>query len=551
MEVVDITWNPNEEINFLDENNFDDYASYLDTIKNQLEDQESIIDDELNIGGLNAASLNFDGFSPLCEMGMSIKNNLRMAIEALNELKSMAKDDMLYHMTNEWGKHYQEAYYHLEELRETYNNHSNDDSNKNQAYQEYEDYKDIYESIKSKYESLAGQGSASNALNINFVEASKQSIGREIIGSVSIPSDVRQGNYTVTTFDTFKWSHSATGQGQIYDLWVSQGKPTRNGLAYVNVCGEDRYLIATTTALGKTGDMVDLDLKNGQTLKCLITDIKNPNDSNYSKYGHTLTDGSINVLEFEVTKEAFDSHGRQNPSTSVYNLEWDSTSPVTTVNSRGSIFKNGDINTFADDINSSGGSGRTTNKTYSNLNGIRTSNSAPKTTNIVYTSKNNNSQNINDGVSFQPTGNAQKDAIAWGKSIAEDNRYGYKWGGGHNGDDGSGGYNCSGLICNAYINAGILPKGKVIQSAQMPSQLPKYGFEYVGNASKSYEGLQPGDILVKPGSHVEMYVGNGKVLGARGDYDKSPGDSSGGEISVRKYGNSNWNGYLIYRYTGN
>ena len=98
--------------------------------------------------------------------------------------------------------------------------------------------------------------------------------------------------------------------------------------------------------------------------------------------------------------------------------------------------------------------------------------------------------------------------------------------------------------------AGILPKGMSLTTYDMPSVLPQYGFQYLGNASGSYENLQPGDILVKPDSHVEMYIGNGQVLGARGNFDKSVGDSSGSEISVRDYGARNWAGYQIYRYTG-
>ena len=61
--------------------------------------------------------------------------------------------------------------------------------------------------------------------------------------------------------------------------------------------------------------------------------------------------------------------------------------------------------------------------------------------------------------------------------------------------------------------------------------------------------LQPGDVLLTPGSHTEMYIGNGRNVGAHSNYDGAHGDSSGSEINVQDYsqGRQNWDGVLRYK----
>ena len=58
-------------------------------------------------------------------------------------------------------------------------------------------------------------------------------------------------------------------------------------------------------------------------------------DSNYTKYGHAKAGGSINILEFEVDTNKYNSSG--NPTTDKWNLEWDSSSGVNKIDNYGTI----------------------------------------------------------------------------------------------------------------------------------------------------------------------------------------------------------------------
>ena len=79
----------------------------------------------------------------------------------------------------------------------------------------------------------------------------------------------------------------------------------------------------------------------------------------------------------------------------------------------------------------------------------------------------------------------------------------------------------------------------------MRSAFTSVGFDWIpGNPDVN--SLQPGDILLNEGSHTEMYIGEGKNVGAHGDRDGVNGDSSGSEISVSNYYSFPWNGVLRY-----
>ena len=223
---------------------------------------------------------------------------------------------------------------------------------KDNVIQEVSALESDFTAIETEYQSIGnylqnanatykkGDGAAANAIS----KAAK-TISGAIQSSVQIPSDVSQAGYTVTCYGEGGWYlgggstptavASGTRQKSVHEAWLADGARYKNGIAVMNVNGQDHYLIATAPTLGTVGDSVDVNLANGQTVPCVIADAKSTNDSNYTTYGHGRSDGSVNVLEFEVDRNKYNSSG--NPSTSTWGLEWDSSSDVSSVDNYGSI----------------------------------------------------------------------------------------------------------------------------------------------------------------------------------------------------------------------
>ncbi len=173
----------------------------------------------------------------------------------------------------------------------------------------------------------------------------QRNTGTSAVSSVSIPSNINQAGYTVTCYGEGGWYlgggstptavASGTKQKSVHEAWLADGARYKNGIAVMNVNGQDHYLIATAPTLGTVGDSVNVNLANGQTIPCVIADAKSTHDSNYTTYGHGRSDGSVNILEFEVDRNKYNSSG--NPSTNSWGLEWDSSSNVSSVDNYGSI----------------------------------------------------------------------------------------------------------------------------------------------------------------------------------------------------------------------
>ena len=163
--------------------------------------------------------------------------------------------------------------------------------------------------------------------------------------SVSIPDSIKQAGYTVTCYGEGGWHLGGkakatriargTEQEAVHKAWLKDGARYKSGIAVINVNGQDHYLIATAPTLGRVGDSVNVKLKNGQNVPCVIADSKRTSDATYTKYGHSQGRGGVNVLEFEVERKKYLSSG--NPTTSKWNLDWDSSSGVKTVDNYGSI----------------------------------------------------------------------------------------------------------------------------------------------------------------------------------------------------------------------
>lgn len=144
-----------------------------------------------------------------------------------------------------------------------------------------------------------------------------------------------------------------------------------------------------------------------------------------------------------------------------------------------------------------------------------------------------------------------KKAVEYAVGIANDNSHGYdqihRWGE----DD----YDCSALVIESWEEAGVPVKTKgATYTGNMRKVFLANGFEEVisrVNLSTG-AGLQYGDVLLKEGSHVVMFIGNGQIVHAsinekgtaKGGIE---GDQTGKEICTRSYYNKSWNSVLRYK----
>lgn len=143
-------------------------------------------------------------------------------------------------------------------------------------------------------------------------------------------------------------------------------------------------------------------------------------------------------------------------------------------------------------------------------------------------------------VNVQATSAKIETAIQWAINIANDNSHGYSQSN-RNGPD----YDCSSLVGAALNKAGFSNTlgfntrnmGGILESIGFT----KYNFPRLSNC-------QRGDILWRSG-HTEMYLENGKSVGAYQDYGYTQTDDQNGrEISIEGCG-SNWT--YIYGNGGN
>lgn len=141
-------------------------------------------------------------------------------------------------------------------------------------------------------------------------------------------------------------------------------------------------------------------------------------------------------------------------------------------------------------------------------------------------------------------------AIEWAVKTANNPAHGYdqskRWG-----PD----YDCSSFVITAYQNAGIKVKDAgATYTGNIKDAFKKCGFVVVNISLKDLatcSKLLPGDVLLCPGDHVEMYIGNNKIVGASiNEKGKAtggtPGDQTGKEIRERMYYNRPWSYVLRF-----
>ena len=151
--------------------------------------------------------------------------------------------------------------------------------------------------------------------------------------------------------------------------------------------------------------------------------------------------------------------------------------------------------------------------------------------------------------------NQIKIAVKWAKDTAKDNSHGYDNTKGKRG--GNPDYACSSFVNEAWRQAGVeLPESAAVYTKDMKKLYVPVGFEVVTDEVnlKTGKGLKLCDVVLKPGAHVEIYVGDGMLAGARGNANSGKpengksGDQSGSEITISAYWNYPWT--IVLRYVG-
>ena len=137
-------------------------------------------------------------------------------------------------------------------------------------------------------------------------------------------------------------------------------------------------------------------------------------------------------------------------------------------------------------------------------------------------------------------------ATEWIEGIAKDDSHGYsqanRWG--------TPDYDCSSLVITAWQQAGVPVKDYgATYTGNMREAFLKAGFKDVTASINlaNGDGLHRGDVLHNYVSHTCMYIGNGKVVNARGDNGHpQAGDQDGTEIRIQAYWDYPWNCVLRY-----
>lgn len=137
------------------------------------------------------------------------------------------------------------------------------------------------------------------------------------------------------------------------------------------------------------------------------------------------------------------------------------------------------------------------------------------------------------------------EAMAWAIKHADDDKYGYsmnstRWG--------EPNFDCSTLVISAYQAAGtgVKDAGASYCGNMKDAFLSTGKFEWIPG-EPNVNDLKPGDILLNPNKHTEMYVGKGNNVGAHDNRDGRDGDSSGTEVNVQGYWSPGWTGVLRYK----
>jgi hypothetical protein len=138
--------------------------------------------------------------------------------------------------------------------------------------------------------------------------------------TVNVPSDVPQagidGNFTSYSYWYNHWA-AGSPQRELADNWAYQGFPYDRGS--IALVGGYYCLGMAYPTFGNVGDIIVINLENGDSFAAILADVKNPEDSNYCEWGHYYDNGTVNMVEWEriVTYEGKVQLGEDGASASL------------------------------------------------------------------------------------------------------------------------------------------------------------------------------------------------------------------------------------------
>ena len=126
--------------------------------------------------------------------------------------------------------------------------------------------------------------------------------GRTIVVPDSVPQGGMTGNYT----DYVRNWNPGTAQRKLYNAWIQLGKPSQGGVAMINGC----YCVAMTLKFGVVGDILQINLANGDSFRAIMADSKGKNPGvnphpgeSGTEWGHYMTYPGrgrlIDIVEWE------------------------------------------------------------------------------------------------------------------------------------------------------------------------------------------------------------------------------------------------------------
>lgn len=152
--------------------------------------------------------------------------------------------------------------------------------------------------------------------------------GRTIV----IPDSVDQGGMTgnYTSYAAQNWNPNLA-QGKLYKAWIAQGRPSQSGVAMI----KGYYCVAMTTKFGQAGDILQINLANGDSFKAIMADSKGANPGvnphpgeSGNEWGHYMTYPGRGKLIDIVEWEAYNGK----PSTLVHQKGWTNVKVTSVVN---------------------------------------------------------------------------------------------------------------------------------------------------------------------------------------------------------------------------